>query len=217
MRVVAGEMGGRRLAAPPGRATRPTSDRAREAIFSMLASQGGVAGADVWDLFCGSGAMGIEALSRGAAQASFVDQARAAVATTKANLAALGYGPGRATVACADVLAWAGAHGPDGAHAAHAAHAAHGPDGAHRGSGPDVVFADPPYAWDQWGSLFAVLGGLGRPGRPGPLLVAETGSELGVPPGWDVIRAKRYGGTVVVLARFARPAAEEDRTTGDRP
>ena len=106
MRVIAGEKGGRRLVAPPGRATRPTSDRVREAAFSMLSSLGGVEEALVWDLFAGSGAMGIEALSRGAAHATFVEQAQSACSATRANLAALGYGPGRATVICADVLAW---------------------------------------------------------------------------------------------------------------
>ena len=75
MRVIAGEKGGRRLLAPPGRATRPTSDRVREAAFSILESQGVLRGARVWDLFAGSGALGIEALSRGAAHATFVDQA----------------------------------------------------------------------------------------------------------------------------------------------
>jgi 16S rRNA (guanine966-N2)-methyltransferase len=73
VRVVAGEAKGRRLVAPRGRATRPTSDRVREAIFDVLESLGGVAGARVVDLFAGSGALGIEALSRGAAHAVFVD------------------------------------------------------------------------------------------------------------------------------------------------
>jgi 16S rRNA (guanine(966)-N(2))-methyltransferase RsmD len=87
MRVVAGRLRGRRLAAPPGRATRPTSDRVREALFSML---GDVSGARVLDLYAGSGALGIEALSRGAAQAVFVDADPRAVAAVRRNLAAVG-------------------------------------------------------------------------------------------------------------------------------
>ena len=83
MRVVAGRFGGRVLRAPSGTATRPTSDRVREALFSILAS---VAGAQVLDLFAGSGALGIEALSRGAAEVTFVDTAAAAVAVIRANL-----------------------------------------------------------------------------------------------------------------------------------
>jgi 16S rRNA (guanine(966)-N(2))-methyltransferase RsmD len=88
MRVIAGRWGGRRLQAPPGDATRPTSDRVREALFSVLGDR--VDGARVLDLFAGSGALGIEALSRGAAEATFVDSADAAQKALRANLAALG-------------------------------------------------------------------------------------------------------------------------------
>jgi 16S rRNA (guanine966-N2)-methyltransferase len=88
MRVVAGAFGGRRLRAPRGRATRPTSDRVREALFSTLG--GRVIGAHVLDLFAGSGALGIEALSRGARDAVFVERAAATAAVLRANLADLG-------------------------------------------------------------------------------------------------------------------------------
>src|SRR5919198_3232221 len=88
MRVIAGQWGGRRLQAPAGAATRPTSDRVREALFSVLGDR--VGGARVLDLFAGSGALGIEALSRGAAEATFVDSAPAAIRAVKANLEALG-------------------------------------------------------------------------------------------------------------------------------
>ena len=87
MRVVAGSHRGRTLRAPRGEQTRPTSDRVREALFSILAS---VEGAEVLDLFAGSGALGIEALSRGAASATFVDSAAAAVAVIRHNLEQLG-------------------------------------------------------------------------------------------------------------------------------
>jgi len=87
MRVVAGRYGGRTLVAPRGNVTRPTSDRVREALFSILAS---VEGARVLDLFAGSGALGIEALSRGAAQATFVDSANVAVVAIRRNLEQLG-------------------------------------------------------------------------------------------------------------------------------
>jgi len=87
LRIVAGRYGGRRLRAPVGTATRPTADRVREALFSIL---GDVSGLRVLDLFAGSGALGIEALSRGAAEAVFVDSAPRAVAAVKANLDALG-------------------------------------------------------------------------------------------------------------------------------
>ena len=87
MRVIAGTHGGRELVAPKGRATRPTSDRVREALFSIL---GDIRGLRVLDLFAGSGALGIEALSRGAAQATLVDSAGSAVAAIHRNLQALG-------------------------------------------------------------------------------------------------------------------------------
>jgi 16S rRNA (guanine966-N2)-methyltransferase len=86
MRVIAGTHGGRELVAPKGRATRPTSDRVREALFSIL---GDVADLKVLDLFAGSGALGIEALSRGAQSATLVDSGRAAVAAIRRNLEAL--------------------------------------------------------------------------------------------------------------------------------
>ncbi len=90
MRVIAGRFGGRPLIAPRGRATRPTSDRVREALFSILGWEGSVSGARVLDLFAGSGALAIEALSRGAAEATLVDSSTAAVAAIRRNLTALG-------------------------------------------------------------------------------------------------------------------------------
>ncbi len=87
MRIVAGTHRGRRLAAPPGRATRPTPDRVREALFALI---GPVEGAAVLDLFAGSGALGLEALSRGAATATFVDRSPRAVAAIRANVRSLG-------------------------------------------------------------------------------------------------------------------------------
>lgn len=87
LRVIAGEFGGRRIAAPPGRSTRPTADRVREAIFSII---GPVGGLDVLDLFAGSGALGIEALSRGARSATFVESDHRALGAIRQNLAVLG-------------------------------------------------------------------------------------------------------------------------------
>jgi 16S rRNA (guanine966-N2)-methyltransferase len=117
VRVVAGSFKGRRLAAPRGTRTRPTADRVREALFSMLADVGG---ARVLDLYAGSGALGIEALSRGADSAVFVERDARAVAAIERNLAAVGV---EATVSRQDVLRFlAGADGPF-----------------------DLVFCDPPY------------------------------------------------------------------------
>jgi 16S rRNA (guanine966-N2)-methyltransferase len=123
MRVVAGEFRGRRLKAPPGRSTRPTSDRVREALFSIL-GPAVLDGARVLDLFAGSGALGIEALSRGAREAVFVESDARAAATIHANLDSLG---AHARVHRRDALAWLES-------------AASGAEAF------DVVFADPPYS-----------------------------------------------------------------------
>ena len=120
MRVVAGRYRSRPLEAPPGRGTRPTSDRVREALFSIL-GPGATQDARVLDLYAGSGALGIEALSRGAASATFVEKDARAAATIERNLAALG---AEGEVVRQDALSWlAGAR-----------------------AGPfDLIFADPPY------------------------------------------------------------------------
>lgn len=100
MRVIAGRYGGRRLKAPRGRTTRPTSERVREAVYGML---GSVQGARVLDLYAGSGAMGIEALSRGAHSVVFIERDPAAAAVLSGNLAALGLGAEQARVSRAEV------------------------------------------------------------------------------------------------------------------
>jgi 16S rRNA (guanine966-N2)-methyltransferase len=101
LRIIAGRYGGRRLQAPPGAATRPTSDRVREALFSILGPR--VQDAAVLDLFAGSGALGIEALSRGAERVTFVDSAPGALRVLRGNLAALDAG---AEVVRADAVRW---------------------------------------------------------------------------------------------------------------
>lgn len=109
MRIIAGEWRGRRLLAPPGQSTRPTSDRAREALFSMLASRlGSFEELKVIDLFAGTGALGLEALSRGAAHCSFVEQDRAALEALKTNIATF-----KATNR-ADIRAGSALHPPPG-------------------------------------------------------------------------------------------------------
>jgi 16S rRNA (guanine966-N2)-methyltransferase len=182
VRVIAGDKGGRRLLAPAGRATRPTSDRVREAAFSMLESQGALDGTRVWDLFAGSGALGIEALSRGASHATFVDEARAAISATRSNLAKLGYGADRASVICADALKWV--HGLEG----------EPPGIPAQGKKVDLVMADPPYAWQAWPALLDGLAPLAR------LVLLETGEEPELPSAWQVLKARRYGSTLVTLA-----------------
>ena len=139
----------------------------------MLTSMGAVEGAAVADLFAGSGALGIEALSRGAASAVLVDRSAAAVAAIQANLASVGELPGAATVVRRDALAWA--------------------LGPHPVDGWDLVLADPPYSWQAWPALLAAL----RPVTS--VFVAETGAGWHPVPGWETVRARGYGTTVVTI------------------
>jgi len=132
MRVVAGTSGGRRLQAPPGRRLRPTSERVREAVFATLGSLGAVEGARVVDLFAGTGALGIEALSRGASSATFVDDDPTAVATVKANLKATDL---LGTVIRSDVLRYLES----------------APEAF------DLALVDPPYAFAEWPRLLGAL------------------------------------------------------------
>jgi 16S rRNA (guanine966-N2)-methyltransferase len=134
VRVVSGSAGGRRLVTPAGGDTRPTSDRVREATFNALGSLDALAGARVLDLFAGSGALGIEALSRGADHATFVDQDRAARAAVEANLAACGFADRARVVA---TTAERFLVGP--------------------GERWDLALLDPPYDYGAWPSLWAAL------------------------------------------------------------
>jgi 16S rRNA (guanine966-N2)-methyltransferase len=106
MRVIGGRSRGRRLPAKLPASVRPTSDRVREAIFDILGSQGGVEGLTVVDLFCGSGALGVEALSRGATSSTFVDLDPNALAAVRQNLAAVGLDDEPATLVRAPLPGW---------------------------------------------------------------------------------------------------------------
>jgi 16S rRNA (guanine966-N2)-methyltransferase len=132
--VVAGSAKGRRLVAPDGRAIRPTSDRVRESVFNALYSMGAVDGATVVDLFAGSGALGIEALSRGAIHCTFVEPARSALEALRANLASTGLAA-EATVVPVSAEAYLARH----------------PEPV------DLALCDPPYAFDGWPQLFDAL------------------------------------------------------------
>lgn len=178
MRVIAGRWGGRTLRAPPGRATRPTSERVREALFSML---GELNGAAVLDLFAGTGALGIEALSRGAARAVFAERDRAALAALRGNLASLKAGRELAEVRATDALG--------------ALRTAR-----ERGETYDLVFVDPPYgrARELGEALSHTLPALLAPGAR---VVVEadrrTPAELALP----VVTERRYGDTTITIHR----------------
>lgn len=170
MRIIAGQFRGRRLTTPPGNDTRPTADRVRESLFSIL---GPLPGARVLDLFAGSGALGLEALSRGAATATFVERAPAALKAIRANLAAL---EATARVHDRDVVAFVR-------------------DASQAGGPYDLVFLDPPYR-DAAGlgpalDLTALLADGGR---------AVSESDRREPltlPGLAVTDERRYGDTII--------------------
>jgi 16S rRNA (guanine966-N2)-methyltransferase len=178
VRVIGGEFRGRRLVAPAIPSVRPTSDRTREAIFDMLFSLGGIDGQQVVDLFAGSGALGIEALSRGAATVTFVDRDPLALDSIRGNLASLGLldaeRDGNVRLVRSDVDQWVESN---------VAHY-------------DLVLCDPPYAYDAWGPLIVRL--------PGDLAVLESGADIGDVDGWSVLKRKRYGGTIVTVTRSDR-------------
>lgn len=166
MRVIAGRLKGRRLPSPEGDDIRPTSDRAREAMFNALGSRLELVDASVVDLFAGTGALGIEAWSRGASSVTFVEQDRQAVRRIGELLDEFGVTGSR--VITADALRWVAATPPV----------------------VDVVFADPPYAFDEWEALLTPV--------DAQMVVAESDRPVRAP-GWDVVREANYGLTVVTM------------------
>src|SRR3954467_7338989 len=173
MRVVAGRYRGRRLSAPRGNSVRPTSDRGREALFSIL---GDIEGLRVLDLFAGSGALAIEALSRGAVSATLVENDRAALDAIRANLAPLP--DANADVVRADVLAWLGGQ-----------------------RGPfDLVFADPPYS--SAGKLAGPLSEkLPAALSPNALIVSESDKRDPLTLAFPLEDERTYGHTRIAIHR----------------
>ena len=179
MRIIAGAWRGRTLRAPPGEATRPTSERLRQAVFDMLlhAPWGGrLEGVAVLDAFAGTGALGLEALSRGAADAVFLERDPAALAALRANIAACGAGA-RARVLPGDVLA------------------------APQGSACGLVFLDPPYGAGLIGPAVAHLAARGWIAA-GTLVVAETGRAEALPALGELLAERAHGAARISVWRF---------------
>jgi 16S rRNA (guanine966-N2)-methyltransferase len=185
MRITGGEFASRRLRVPQ-RAVRPTAERVREALFSMLAHRGALAGARVLDAFAGSGALGLEALSRGAASALFVEKSREVARALAANVAALGVEP-RARIVVRDATAALRALESEGARF-------------------DLCFVDPPYASPLGGETLALLAGSGLL-ETGALLVAESDRRHAPGPiaGLSLALERRYGDTLISLYVLANP------------
>jgi 16S rRNA (guanine966-N2)-methyltransferase len=182
LRVIAGSARGRRLEVPAGDDVRPTKDMVREAVFSALAARGFIVDATVLDLFAGSGALGIEALSRGAARAVFVERDRTAVAVIERNLATLGFDDA-ARVARGDAAGFVAGPAP-------------------REAPFDLVFADPPY--DTTDDAVAVLvGAVASAGwrAPSAVVVVERPATATVtaPPELPATWARTFGDTLVTF------------------
>ncbi|MBY0519100.1 MAG: 16S rRNA (guanine(966)-N(2))-methyltransferase RsmD [Sphingomonas sp.] len=176
MRVIAGSWRGRALVAPKGDATRPTADRTREALFSMLVSRiGSFEGLAVADLFAGSGALGIEALSRGAASCLFVEHDRAAVDALRANLAKLG---ATADVRAVSVLSLGPASAP-----------------------LDIVMMDPPYGSGAGSVALDKLARLGWIADHGWISVETAFNEPVIAPGFSIDAERTHGKARITLLR----------------
>jgi 16S rRNA (guanine966-N2)-methyltransferase len=187
-RIISGSAGGRRLAVPPGTGTRPTSDRVRESLFSRLESLGAVAGARVLDLYAGSGALGLEAVSRGAVSAVLVEADRRAADVARRNARDLGLGGVRVVTDRAERYLAAAAG---------------------RGAAVDLVLCDPPYAL-AGDALTEVLAGIARVLAPGGVVAVERSAragEPGWPPGLSVTDGRVTGETAVWLATAPLPAS----------
>jgi 16S rRNA (guanine966-N2)-methyltransferase len=186
MRVIGGRSRGRRLAAKLPKSVRPTSDRVRESIFDILGSQGGVEGLKVIDLFCGSGALGVEALSRGATSATFVDLDPDALDAVRENLTAVGLADADATLVRAVLPGWlrtgTGNQRPGTGHAY------------------DLALCDPPYDFSDWPALLEAL--------DADTVVMESSAPIALPDTWVVARERRYGGTLITVAHHQGDAGE---------
>lgn len=191
MRIITGLRRGMKFESPKDRGTRPTSDLVREAIFNVLG--GAVEGADVADLFSGSGALGLEALSRGARTAVMVESRRGNVDLIKRNIQTLRF-EDRATVVPLDVYRWFKGYAPDPDH-------------------PALIFIDPPYAeYEQHPDRVRVLlATLWERIPPGSILVVESGRELepDLLPDPDAADLRHYGSTKVTF--LEKPGLEDDR------
>ena len=182
MRITGGEFGGRNLKVPKSDAIRPTQDRVREALFNIIQFE--VAGSDFLDLFAGSGAVGLEALSRGAARVTFVERDRRHLAVLKENVESCRVQSAAADAVAADAYRWISSYA---------------------GPGFTIGFADPPYALGEEKGYASVLATLAARGviRPGGLFIAEMTAvqKAEDTPGWELVRDRTYGKTRLCIWR----------------
>ena len=189
MRVIAGRWRGRRLQAPPGDLVRPTTDRAKEALFNILGPR--LVGCLVLDLCCGSGGLGLEALSRGASRVVFVDTARSSLEATRANLVQCGAERDSYRLECGEALVWLDRWtGPVGA--------------------PWILLCDPPYQSATAGAMMSTLTTRELPDRLVCAVVEHgphTPGTTPLPAGWDT---RRYGESHLAIFRPGAGASPQE-------
>ena len=187
LKITGGELRGRRFQTPKGRATRPTSEKVREAIFNTLQGMVTLKGALVLDLYAGSGALGIEALSRGAAHVTFVESHARTAQGIRDNLKQLGLPEARWSVAATNAEGWLTA--------------------TDLWESPLLILADPPYASGDAEQLLATLAAASNlSGDSTIVLEAASRLPLEAPPGLELLRVKRYGDTQVMYLTNAGTA-----------
>lgn len=181
MRITAGEFRSRKIIAPPGNDIRPTSDMIRQVMFNMLQKYDLPVGAVVLDVFCGTGALGLEALSRGAASCVFIDKSRKSLDCCRENIASLKVDD-RAKTIHRDALT----------------------PGKPEGSPASLIFLDPPYRKDFIAPALKALAAEGWI-APGAVCVAEAegGARTAVPEGFALLDSRAHGGTEILFYRFA--------------
>lgn len=191
LRIVGGNMGGRRIAAPQGKHTRPTSERVREGIFNVLKALLPLEGARVLDLFAGSGALGIEALSRGAAHVTLVESHGRTAGVIKTNLKRLGIDVQTGRVVTAPVESWLAK--------------------PKREAPFSLVLLDPPYEYTGHDRLLALLSSA-HSVSGGAVIVLEAGRDrpFAPPSSLDPIRTKRYGDTQVSFFQKIHPESPRE-------
>ncbi|MBO6575743.1 MAG: 16S rRNA (guanine(966)-N(2))-methyltransferase RsmD [Rhodothermales bacterium] len=181
MRIIAGSLRRRTIRVPQGAEVRPTTDRVREAMFNWLAARLDFEGAQVLDLFAGSGAIGLEAVSRGAASCTFVEQNRKVAETIRENATALGV-VDRCRIHTADALAWC----------------------RRSNDSFDLIAADPPYVYDDQQELLETAAELLSPGG---ILMLEHGRRSPEVPADQLLDRRTYGSTVVTYLAAPSPAS----------
>lgn len=186
MRIISGRFRGRQIQCPPGDHVRPTSDRVKENLFNLLQNHLSFQDTVIADLFCGSGAFGLECLSRGSRFVHFVDLHPASLKTISENLARFQVNTESFRAIKADALNWAESY---------------------RGADVDLILADPPYQWPDFIALFSALSK--NIHLSNAIFAFEASSTFSAPPGYDPLIDRKYGKTRICLFNLSGKGTNE--------